>query len=71
MLIHSIMAHNAIFPQEPIQTCAIQVGSRWLEGTLENGQMTLNRLISTDPADYLNSQWQPGKRIGNHNKQYK
>ncbi len=71
MLIHSIMAHDAIFPQEPIQLCCVQRGSRWLEGTMAGGQMNLCRIISTDPADYLKEQWQPGKRIEYHNEEYK
>lgn len=31
-----------------------------LEGTFENGELTVTRLISTDPRQYLNKRYSPG-----------
>jgi hypothetical protein len=37
-----------------------QQGRSFLVQPLPGGQMKINRVISTDPADYLNPDWQPG-----------
>ena len=31
-----------------------------LEGTFQNGELTVTRLISTDPKQYLNKRYSPG-----------
>ncbi len=71
MLIHSIMAHDVIFPAEPVQSCCMQLDNRWLEGTVTAEGLKLSRLISTDPADYLQAQWQPGQCIDRRQGKYK
>jgi hypothetical protein len=31
---------------------------------LVNGSARIVRLVSTNPSDYLNPEWQPGKQVG-------
>jgi hypothetical protein len=40
-----------------------QPGRSFLVQPLPGGQMKINRIISTDPRDYLNPDWQPGSVI--------
>lgn len=35
-------------------------GKKLVVQMLPSGQLQVNRLISTNPADYLNPDWQPG-----------
>ncbi|MCL6588610.1 MAG: YlzJ-like family protein [Firmicutes bacterium] len=37
-----------------------QQGRSFFVQPLPGGQMKINRLISTNPVDYLNPDWQPG-----------
>lgn len=61
MLLHSIGAHDAIFPPSlPEYSCLHRKG-RWFEGSCQNGRFCISRVISTDPADYL--RYHPGQSL--------
>ncbi|MDA8063883.1 MAG: YlzJ-like family protein [Thermaerobacter sp.] len=43
-------------------------GRRFLAVRLPEGGWRVERLLSTDPADFLRADWQPGRRLGSHQK---
>ncbi|HOP73873.1 MAG TPA: YlzJ-like family protein [Bacillota bacterium] len=50
--------------EEQTQEVEIKAGSVSLMcQCLPGGEMKISRVISTNPQDYLNPQWQPGKTI--------
>lgn len=50
--------------EEQTQEVEIKAGSVSLMcQSLPGGEMKISRVISTNPQDYLNPQWQPGKTI--------
>ncbi|MBQ9939726.1 MAG: hypothetical protein IJO96_09385 [Oscillospiraceae bacterium] len=40
--------------------CEISVECGKIEGVIQNGEITVRRLISTDPVQYLNKKYAPG-----------
>jgi hypothetical protein len=42
----------------------IQMDGRTFVMESVNGHARIVRLVSTNPADYLNPEWQPGKQVG-------
>jgi len=51
-----------VFGEENLQkTYRKKVANRVLEGVKYNQRIMLTRLISTNPADYLNPNYQPGQ----------
>ncbi len=61
MLLHSIMMRDAIFPPEQSESSCIYQNGRWFEGSRQNGQFCISRVISTNPADYL--RYTPGQTL--------
>lgn len=62
MLIHSITAHNLLLPPQELSPSEFRPWRKgWVEGEEQNGQFCIRRLISTDPADYLNPAYAPGQ----------
>ncbi|MBP1581242.1 MAG: hypothetical protein J6A26_02430 [Oscillospiraceae bacterium] len=62
MLIHSVMMLDALLPPQEPPSCSLQpLGNGWVEGVEQNGQMTVRRIISTNPADYLKPEYMPGQ----------
>lgn len=62
MLIHSIVSPDVLLsvPESPIRSL-LPWGSGWLEGYEQNGQFYIQRIISTNPADYLDPKLTPGQ----------
>lgn len=61
MLIHSVMMLDALLPQQEAPlTTFYQQGNRWLEC---DGQKRICRIISTNPADYLDESLSIGAKI--------
>lgn len=62
MVLYTPMAFEDIFPEPHIQP---RVSERWIQGRLclvrydEDGTSRLERLISTDPRDYWDPEFQP------------
>lgn len=66
MLIHSIVAKEWLLPSLPEsqrELLQLPMGPNWIEGTENNGHLVIQRLISTNPAAYLNPKWAPGQII--------
>ena len=61
MLLHSIAAHDAVFPQDFPERCCISYQNCRMEGSLQNGQFCICRILSTDPADFL--RYAPGQLL--------
>lgn len=64
MLIHSIVSPDALLsvPESPVRSLR-PWGGAWLEGWEQNGQFCVQRIISTNPADYLNPKLSPGQIV--------
>jgi hypothetical protein len=72
MLLYTIVPPEVIFEEavEPefqnwqkSETRAFEInfnGRNFMLQSLSDGQFKIDRLISTDPRDYLNPDWQPG-----------
>jgi len=68
MMLYTIIPSEAIFDSEPetgltenSSEVEIKQGSvSLLTQALPGGQYKINRIISTDPQDYLKPEWQPG-----------
>lgn len=62
MLIHSIVDPELLLsvPEGPIRELR-PWGKGWLEGWEQNGQFCIQRIISTDPVDFLNPKLAPGQ----------
>ncbi len=64
MMLWTIYPPEVVFRTEetPPRQEEVAVGGRiFLVSRTEGGQHQIERLISTDPADYLNPLWQPGQ----------
>ena len=69
MLLHSIAAHNAVFPAELSENSCIFRDGRWFEGSWQQGQLCVSRIISTNPADYL--RYSPGQLLSVPREEHK
>lgn len=61
-MIHSVLPQEAFYPEEPFppREC-LSVPQGFLEGVRqEDGSFLITRLISTDPAAYLDPALEPG-----------
>lgn len=65
MMLHSIVPPEMIFPscENPCMYYRLRHG--FAEYTKTNGQPVLRRIDSTDPADYLNPNYEPGSKAYN------
>jgi hypothetical protein len=67
-LLHTIVPLEMIFGADEAEA---DTNEQWVEvGGLQlqirpdgNGGGMVTRLLSTDPADYLDPRWQPGRRV--------
>ena len=60
-VIHSIVPANQIFPAEPPKTELVNLNGSFLEGIRSKDGLQISRVISTDPAMYLNEKYAPGQ----------
>ena len=64
MLIHSVMPIDALLPEaERPKTVTVPMGTGFAEGILSDGKLTVTRLESTNPSDYLDPAKAPGSVI--------
>ena len=62
MLIHSVMMLDALLPQQEMtQTSLLRMGNCWIQG-----KRYIERIISTNPADYLDPRLNPGQPFPNN-----
>ena len=55
--------------EDPPRHEEVVMGNRiFLCSQTEGGQKQIQRLISTNPADYMNPQWQPGQILTTENR---
>lgn len=64
MIVHSVMPIDALLPQpQPPKLTVIPWNGGFLEGSVADGMITVSRLESTNPADYLNGALMPGSVV--------
>ena len=65
MILHTTQPAELIFPTEMSAYCctAARVEGHLVLGMLQGRSMTISRLVSTDPAAYLNPQFSPGQPV--------
>jgi hypothetical protein len=64
MVLYTIYPHEVVFQvDEQRDFLTVEVDSRVFVIELVNGQAQIVRLISHDPRDYLNPNWQPGTKL--------
>ncbi len=60
MILHSIARIDAVFPVQPQESCFVSCAHGWLDCEEVQGQHRIRRLISTNPAAYLDKRYTPG-----------
>lgn len=64
MILYTPVAYEAIFPTElPAETAYTYAGKTIYARETDEGELQIVRLMSTDPADYLNPDYSPGAII--------
>ena len=64
MILHTILPFAAVFPQEgPSPVSEGVFGGKKCLYEVRNGKTYLNRILSTDPSDYLDPGCCPGTEI--------
>lgn len=64
MIIHSVMPNAFLMPEAPEDKTAYKiVGQCRIAGQYVDGAFKISQVISTNPADYLNASYTPGKTI--------
>ena len=67
MLIHSVMMLDALLPQQEMtQTSLLRMGNCWIQGNEQSGNRYIERIISTNPADYPDPRLNPGQPFPNN-----
>ncbi|MGJ9458914.1 YlzJ-like family protein [Oceanobacillus sp. CF4.6] len=65
MILYTPLAHNDIFPTEMDAYTSIESvsykGRTVYAERMQNGSYQIQQLISTDPQDFLNSEFSPGR----------
>lgn len=70
MFLHTIVPPEQIFPANGGEAYEYQnLHNSIVQGVRENGGFTVRRLISTDPAMYLDPRFAPGGRLAFSEKQ--
>ncbi|MBQ7875283.1 MAG: hypothetical protein IJ306_09045 [Oscillospiraceae bacterium] len=60
MILWTVEPFDRIFPTELSKTVTMSIASGFLEGSMTPRGFAVSRLISTNPKDYLNSEYSPG-----------
>ena len=64
MIFYTPVDVNQLFAQELGPTMQqIEMNGMWIEGYTMEGQFIISKLISTNPNDYLNDTYQPGRNV--------
>jgi len=61
MILHSVMPPEMIFPTTPNNVKYYKLRHGFAECEMSEGKMLLRRINSTNPVDYLNSDYSIGK----------
>ncbi|HHY12550.1 MAG TPA: hypothetical protein GX529_07955 [Firmicutes bacterium] len=65
MVLYTIYPQEVVFQvDEPHNYITVNIDNRVFVMEIINGQAQIVRLISPDPHDYLNPNWQPGTKLG-------
>ncbi len=65
MVLYTIYPQEVVFHiDEPRDYITVNLDNRIFVMEFINGQAQIVRLISSDPYDYLNPDWQPGTKLG-------
>ncbi len=68
MMLHTVIAPGDIFPAKPMDFAVYELpGGKWVNCIKTAKGDLISRLISTDPRDYLQSRFTPGKPYTNLN----
>lgn len=62
-MLHTVVSLGEVFPQAKAAFCERQDGASWLCVREYNNQKSIERLISTNPFDYLNPALLPGTQF--------
>ena len=64
MILHTIIGEEDIFFSQAEYTKeTVQMDGMHIECCVSNGERRVDRIISTNPADYINAAYMPGKII--------
>ena len=66
-MLYTIENPDEVMAMEPSAPSfeTIRLGSRLFEGVWDQNGFVIYRMISTNPKDYLNDSFMPGKRLKN------
>ncbi|HHY44100.1 MAG TPA: hypothetical protein GX512_00105 [Firmicutes bacterium] len=67
MVIYTVLPPDEVMSTgegEPPHYFTIDMDGRTFVMELADGHARIVRLLSTNPNDYLNPEWQPGKQVG-------
>ena len=64
-MLYTIVSPDEVMAMEPSdpQLETVRLGSRLCEGVRSPNGFIISRMISTNPADYLNDCYSPGRRL--------
>ena len=60
MILWTVEPYDRIFPTELSKTITMNIASGFIEGSITPLGFSVSRLVSTNPADYLKSEYSPG-----------
>lgn len=60
MILWTVESFDRIFPTEFSKTVTMSIAGGFLEGNMTPEGFSVSRLVSTNPKDYLNSEYSPG-----------
>lgn len=64
MIFYTPVDVNQLFTQDLGPSMQqIEMNGMWIEGYTMDGQFIISKLISTNPNDYLNDTYQPGRNF--------
>lgn len=63
MIIHTVMPMELVFPSEPAALRLLDCGGRQVLARRDEAGWCVERLLSSDPADFLDPRWQPGTPV--------
>lgn len=63
MIIHTVMPMELVFPSEPGELRLLACSGRQVLARRSAIGWCVERLLSSDPADFLDPRWQPGTPV--------
>ncbi len=64
-MLYTIVNPDEVLAMEPLEPAleTVRLGKRLFEGVRGKSGFVISRMISTDPFDYLNDRYSPGRRL--------